>query len=191
MIDRRITIAALPLFLSLLLTAPADAQHRGMGQQQPGQQSGQMMPGMGMMSGMMGAGMMDQSMLQMMGRGMGLMATGGPGPHMILRMRDVLDLSDEQVGDLEAIRDRSQGQSMSETVIQTHARAQQALAGENPDFNAYESALRDTMDAMVEMHVEMARATAEAKEVLTEEQRLRLDEIGYGMMGGMMMGPGR
>lgn len=183
MIDRRITIAALPLFLSLLLTAPADAQHRGMGQQQPGQ----MMPGMGMMSGMMGAGMMDQGMLQMMGQGMGLMATGGPGPTLILRMRDVLDLSDEQVRDLEEIQDRSQGQSMSESVMQAHTRAQQALAGDDPDFDAYESALRDAMDDMMQMHVEMGRATVEAKEVLTEEQRLRLEEIGH----GMMMGPGR
>lgn len=186
MIDRRITVAALPLFLALLLTAPADAQHGGMGQQQ----SGQMMPGMGMMSGMMGAGMMDQHM-QMMRQGMGMMATGGPGPTLILRMRDVLALSNEQVGDLEEIRDRSQSESMSETVMQAHRRAQQALAGDDPDFDAYESALRDAMDDMVEMHVEMARATAEAKEVLTEEQRTRLEEIGHGMMGNMMMGPGR
>ncbi len=119
------------------------------------------------------------------------MATGGPGPTLILRMRDVLDLSDEQVGDLEEIRDRSQGQSMSETVMQAHSRAQQALAGDDPDFDAYESALRDAMDDMMKMHVEMARAAVEAREVLTEEQRLRLEDIGHGMMGGMMMGPGR
>lgn len=191
MIDRRISLAVLPLFLLLTAPASADAQHRGVGQQQPGQQSGQMMQGMGMMSGMMGEGMMDQRMIQMMGQGMGLMATGGPGPNMILRMRDVLDLSDEQVGHLEEIRDGSEGQPMSETVMQARERAQQALAGDNPDFDAYESALRDAMDGMVEMHVEMARVTAEAKEVLTEEQRMRLEEIGHGMMGGMMMGPGR
>jgi hypothetical protein len=185
MIERRVTVAVLALLF--FLTAPADAQRRGMAPQQPGQ----MMPGMGMMSGMMGTGMMDQSMFQMMGQGMGLIATGGPGPTLILRMRDVLDLSDEQVLSLERIRDRVQSQPMPNTAMQANSRAQQALAGDTPDFEAYESALRDAMDAMVEMHVELARATAEAADVLTEQQRLRLNEIGTGMMRGMMMGPGR
>lgn len=164
----------------------ADAQRRGMAAQQADSASN-----MGMMQGMMG-GMMGSGMMQMMGQGMGLMPTGGPGAAMILEMRDALELSQEQVGQLEEIRDRHQtAQSqMSDGPMGAHSRAQEAITGDNPDFQAYESALRDMADSMVQMHVGMARSALEAREVLTAEQQEMLTQIGQGMMRGMRMGPG-
>ena len=47
---------------------------------------------------------MGPGMMEMMGQGMGMMATGGPGPAMILRMGEALDLKDEQRNQLQAIQ---------------------------------------------------------------------------------------
>ncbi len=76
----------------------------------PGQPSGTV-PGMmgqsmsmGGMMQMMDEGMMGPGMMEMMGQGMGMMATGGPCPAMILRMGDALDLTDEQRTQLQAIQ---------------------------------------------------------------------------------------
>ena len=165
--------------------------------QMPGmhRQGSDTMPGMGMMDhqmmmgGMMGQGMMGSGMMQMMGQGMGMMATGGPGPAAILRASDALALSDEQTGRLEAIQTELSGtqQTHMERAAAAHARAQQALQGDSPDFSTYESALKEAAEEMVQAHVAMARAAAQAREVLTEAQREQLGE-GMGMMRGMMMG---
>jgi len=169
-----------------------DAQRRGMAGQQADSASNMgMMQGM-MGGGMMGSGMMEGGMMQMMGQGMGLMPTGGPGPAVILEMRDSLGLSEEQVGQLEEIRDRhhTAHSQMGDGPMGAHSRAKEAITGDNPDFQAYESALRDMADSMVQMHVGMARSAAEAREVLTAEQQEMLTQIGQGMMRGMRMGPG-
>ncbi len=77
-----------------------------------------------------------------------------------------------------------------------HQRARAALEGESPDLDAYEEALQEGANRMVQAHVAMARASAEARAVLTEEQRARIQggmQMMHGMMGqGQpgMMGPG-
>ncbi len=158
-------------------------------------EAGMMGQGMGM-SGMMQQ-MMGPGMMQMMGQGMGMMATGGPSPATILRMGEALELTDEQTTRLQGIQGRytDAARMPMQSVMETHGRAAAALEGDSPDFEAYESALRDGAARMVEAHVAMARAAAEARTVLTEEQRARLENVGHmmrGMMGGGggMMGPG-
>jgi len=170
----------LAIATGLLLAAPALAA------QMPGMHR----PPSDSMPGMMGSGMM-----QMMGHGMGMMATGGPGPTMLLRTRDALELTDDQVSRLEAIRDEHAGaprQAMT-AAMSAHRRAAEALHGDSPDFGAYEDALGEASDHMVRAHVAMARAAVQARAVLTPEQRERLHsgmQMMREMMGGRGMGPG-
>jgi Spy/CpxP family protein refolding chaperone len=156
------------------------------------------MGGMMQMMQMMGQGMMGEGMMDMMGQGMGMMATGGPGPATILRMGGALSLTEEQRTRLQAIQTEysDAAQPLMSAVIEAHQEAAAALEGDSPDLAAYERALREGADRMVEAHVAMARAAAEARDVLTEEQREQL-EGGMQMMHGIMgqgqpgmMGPG-
>ncbi len=112
---------------------------------------------------MMGEGMMGPGMIEMMGQGMGMMATGGPGPAMILRMGEALDLTDEQRTQLQAIQSEYSDsvQPLMAAVMEAHQDAATALEGDSPDFDAYEWALREAADQMVQAHVAMAQAAAE------------------------------
>lgn len=201
----RISTAIMCAVLTIALTSPAVSAQN---QDRPGPPSDGMMGQGGMMDGgmmqmmgqgMMGGGMMGGGMMQMMmGEGMGMTGTGGPGPGMILRMGDALELTDEQRAELEAIQEEYQGTAapMMSSMMDIQGEAADALAGDSPDFDAYEDALRDAAGTMVEAHVAMARAAAEARAVLTDEQRAQLQggmQMMQGMMGqgqsGMMMGP--
>lgn len=136
---------------------------------EPGQRDmGQMMQMLN--QGMMGGGMMGPGMMNMMGQGMGMMTTGGPGPTMILRMGDALNLTEEQRTQLEAIQTEYSDsvQGLMNRAMEAHQNAAAALEGDSPDFDAYEEALREGADQMVEAHVAMARVAAEAREVLTD-----------------------
>ncbi len=154
--------------------------------------------GMGGMMPMMCEGMMGPGMMEMMGQGMGMMATGGPGPAMILRMGEALDLTDEQRTQLQAIQSEYSDsvQPLMAEVMEAHQDATTALEGDSPDFRAYERTLREAADQMVQAHVAMAQAAAEGGHVLTEEQRQQLQgsmQMMRGMMGqgqSGMMGPG-
>lgn len=154
--------------------------------------------GMGGMMPMMCEGMMGPGMMEMMGQGMGMMATGGPGPAMILRMGEALDLTDEQRTQVQAIESEYSDsvQPLMAAVMEAHQDAATALQGDSPDFGAYERALREAADQMVQAHVAMAQAAADGGGVLTEEQRQQLQgsmQMMRGMMSqgrSKMMGPG-
>jgi Spy/CpxP family protein refolding chaperone len=174
------------------------AQGRGAPGGPPGAMPGMNGDGMGMGGmmqmmgqGMMGGGMMGPEMMSMMGQGMGVMTTGGPGPSMILRMGDALNLTDEQRSQLDAIQTEftDSVEPLMAGAREAHQNAAAALDGDSPDLEAYERALREAADGMVEAHVAMARAAAEARDVLTDEQREGL-EGGMQMMQGMMGGGG-
>lgn len=220
MIERMTTTRRmLVLGAALLLAAPGLSAQGGA---MPGQQRGAMQGMQGMMGGgggmgmgmggmmqmmgqgMTGAGMMGSGMMGMMGQGMGMMTTGGPGPVAILSMGDALGLTADQRSRLEAIQ-TEYGNTMGPLMTQAmdaQRRAADALQGDAPDFDAYKRALREGTDQMIDAHVAMARAAFEARQVLTEEQRTRLQsgmQMIQGMMGqgntgraGMMgpMGPG-
>jgi len=150
-------------------------------------------PSMGMARGMMTGGMMGQGvmgsgMMGMMGQGMGVVATGGPGAAAMLSMREGLGLTDEQVGRLEAIRDEfaRTAQPQMNAMMASHAAAATALKADPPDLDAYQQGLQAAANIMVQTHVAMARSQLEAQGVLTPEQLERLEARGSQMMGHAM-----
>ena len=134
----------------------------------------------------MGEGMSSQ-MLQRVGQGIGIVVIGGPGPAMILSMGEALNLTDDQRAQLDAIQAEysEAAQPHMPGMIAAHEEVRAALDGDSPDFVAYEHALQEGADLMVQAHVAMARAAEEARNVLTDQQ---LEQLGSGMpmMYGMM-----
>ncbi|MGD8360249.1 MAG: hypothetical protein PVJ04_02375 [Gemmatimonadota bacterium] len=172
------------------------------------------MMGQGMMgSGMYGQGMYGQGMMGsgnsgamgypmmaggMMGSGAWMMG-GIAGPQQIIAMSEPLGLSAEQVSDLEDVQTRAvtaAKQAMNQAA-DARTRAETVLEQNPNDFEAYADALRDLSTDLTEANVVMARASFEARDLLTQEQRGTLKEIlgqwggaqGAGMMGGGMVGP--
>lgn len=134
-------------------------------------------------------------MMQMDGM-MGMMGTQA-SPQMILRMRETLELTDEQVQRIEAIQGEMQKahQPHMHAAMQAMQEAQRLLDPDSPDWDRYEAQLREATDHHVQAHVAMARASVDARNVLTAEQRERLGtgmKMMQGGMPGMMerMGPG-
>lgn len=158
-------------------------------QQVPGMMGHSMGTTQGMMMGsMMGQGMVASGMMQMMGQGMGMMATGGPGAAAMLDMRDALDLTDEQVSRLETIRDdlATTVQPLMTAMMASHSAAAEALRGDSPDFDAYQQGLQGAANIMVSAHVAMARSQVEARDVLTPEQLELMRDRGSKMMEDVM-----
>lgn len=175
----------------LVLAAGLPAQDRQTPDDTAAARAGQQMMMPGMMGGMMGAmdGMAGPGgMMGMMGQQMAMM--GAPGPGMLLRMRDALELTDDQVSRLEALQEEvsTARQQHMQPAMTAHRSAMEALQGEPADLQAYEESLREAAQHMVQAHVEMARFGTEAHGVLTPEQRQQLQE-GMRMMRGMMDGP--
>lgn len=191
---KRMTAAAAIVLIASASAAPnLSAQRGGMHGQPPDSMPGMMgnMMGQGMMGGMMGQGMLDSGMMQMIGQGMGMMATGGPGPTAILRTGDALGLTESQRSRLQEIQEEH-SQSMTghmRSAMEAHREAAISLESESPDFGAYEDALRVAANHMVLAHTVMARAAVEAREVLNAEQREQLQR-GMRMMENMMERPG-
>lgn len=178
-----IMLAAVPAMAQGHHGARADSS-RGMGmmQEQPGMMQGGMMQ---MMQGMHG----QQAML---GGMMGMAA----GPGMILQLRESLELTENQVTQLEALRD-SAGQQMRQHMMQgmraMHSAAELLDPG-STDLEGYEARLREASSQMVLAHTAVARAAVQARGLLTVDQRERLalarsmmKEMRQGMMGGGMM----
>lgn len=171
------------------IAAPANAQQHQHGQmegQEPGMMMScpmmqQMMQGMhGQMDGMGMEGMEGQ----MMGSGMtGMMGGMHASPAMILRSADDLALTPDQTRRLEALQEevRSGHQSHMQAAMVAHRQAAAAVEGEALDLDAYRVALDEAADHMVAAHVAMTRASLDAREILTPEQREKLPN----MMGGM------
>lgn len=97
---------------------------------------------------------------------------------------------------LEALHEDAQEQMQQHMMqgMQTMRAAQELLNAESPDVDGYEERLREAANHMVLAHTAMARTAAEARELLTPEQRDRLDlarsmmqEMRGGGMDGMMM----
>ncbi len=143
------------------------------------------MTGPGRMGGMMGGGMMDGRMMgpgmmdgRMMGPGMmgaGMMGSGAMSSYMA----GVLELSDEQQEQIEAIHEqnaREHWQLMQQ--MHERARAMKELWREGaPDPEA----VGEAHQRMSEIHGQMlqlhARVQGEVAEVLSDEQRQRLQEM--------------
>ncbi len=141
-----------------------------------------------MMGGMMGQGMMESGMMEMMGGGMGMMATGGPSPAMLLRLRDELQLTEDQVRSLEGLREemRSRMKDRMPEMMAAHRAAATALEASEPDVDAYRRGLERLSASMVDAHVTMAEAAIAAGRLLTPGQGQTLDQLRATMMHGGM-----
>ncbi len=163
---------ALTLSAALLLWTPSVGA----------QQSRQHATGAGQEAGMMArcmmhSGGMGQDTMDIMRGGMGMMSSFAPGPAMLIRMSPVLDLTEKQTTELEDIQadltdDRA---SHMPLVMEAHQQAAKWIASGETDLTAYEDTLREAMDHLIAVHVKVARAALDARALLTDEQRARLD----------------
>lgn len=144
---------------ALLVSTPAMAQQQG----HPGQHEGHPQ-GMAMMAGH----------CPMM---------GGAAPMMLLHHADALDLSADQVERIETIRERTDGAAHMQGAMAAHRQAAELMAGDQPDLARFEAKLQEAADHMVQAHTAMARASVEARTVLTPEQRDRLKDMDHAAMG--------
>ena len=167
----------------------------GPGMMGRGMQGQMPMMGQGMMGGeMMGHMMQMMQMHQMMGPMMGpMMRAMGFDPEQLLDRKDALDLTPQQVTRLTAIRDAAKtahdaAQSEGQTHMQEVARAMGAGA---PDTNAMKTHFQAAQAAMSRAHWNMLSAAAQARAVLTDNQRGRVEGWTDAMMmqmGQMMQG---
>jgi hypothetical protein len=137
--------------------------------------------GQGMGQGQMAHGM-GQGMGRMQGDGMGMMGMGGAmartmafAPTRLLDRKDVLALNDRQVRQLTELRDATQ-----KTHDEQHALAERfmeemkKLAG-STDSAAVRRAFVGHHEAMGSAHWTMLRAAIQAKTMLTDVQRARVE----------------
>lgn len=107
---------------------------------------------------------------------------------MILRSSEALALTPSQTERLEALQEQVQSEHKEHmrATMAAHQQAAAALGGDAADLDTYTAALNEAADHMVMAHVAMARATLEAREILTPEQRDKLGSVTGGMHGKMM-----
>ncbi|UCC74554.1 MAG: Spy/CpxP family protein refolding chaperone [Gemmatimonadota bacterium] len=118
-----------------------------------------MMMGTGQEHAMIGIGMMIQ-----------------PGSDFLLEQKEALKLTDEQLQRLQELEDELSAlhQAHMSQVMPQRQRATEALHAEQPDLDAYESALEAWAAEHVRMQVAMARYWQRALAVLNDEQRSNL-----------------
>lgn len=133
--------------------------------------------------GMMGRGMMPRmQMEQMMAPMMSAMAFT---PDHLLGRKDSLSLTPQQVTRLTALRDAAK---TAHDAVHADAKAHmdalaQAFQVAAPDTAAVKQHFQAAHAAMGKAHWTMLAAAAQAKAVLTEEQRARVDRWASTMMG--------
>jgi hypothetical protein len=162
----------LTLSAALLLWTPSlGAQQSHQDATGPRQEAG-MMANCMMQSGGMGEDKMD-----MMSGDMGMMSSSAPGPAVLIRMGQVLDLTEKQITDLEVIQVELTDQRASHMplVMAAHQQAADLIVDDETDLAEYEDTLREAMGHMISVHVSVARAALDARAVLTDEQRVRLE----------------
>ena len=182
----------LVLLLPLAVSAQGEQEGHGheMGEQERMHQGMDMHQGMGMHRGMG----MHQGMMQ--GHGMAMMMSR-PGPGMLLRLQGTLGLTEDQVAQLESMHAEAHEamQSHQKAAKEARTRAHEAMAGDTPDLDAFESAMLEAAEHNARAMVAMAGVHVSAGEVLTDEQRAKLEtltEAMHEMRGeGMHQGQGR
>lgn len=150
----------------------------------PGYQG--MMGGQGTMrgyQGMMGGGAMAGHQGVMGGGMMGALFGGAD-----------LALSPEQQTKLDDLVTKARQEHLNhmQAAMSVQSGAATALAGANPDMDAYEQMMKQAASQMVDAQMSFAKAAVEARALLTPEQRAKLPEgsqLVNTMMCGMM-GPG-
>lgn len=137
-----------------------------------------------------GGGMGMMGMMSMM-RDCPMMGAMAQSPAAALDNREELGLSDAQVKRLETLRE---GTEQARTQAMQRMRALHQEIGKTTEGERFdEAAARAAFDRMgdlyTEMGISMLRTRNEVRQLLTPEQRKKLEETGSGMMGmGGMMG---
>ncbi|MGD8867493.1 MAG: hypothetical protein PVI01_07675 [Gemmatimonadales bacterium] len=158
-----------------------------------------------MHQGQMQQGMMMNGAGRPMMMGMGMMGMWlQPGPQFMLDQKDALDLTGEQVQQLEKLQsDLSAARDNHvDRVAALRKDVNDALSGDQPDLDEYQSALESLANEYISMQVERARYSQKALAVLNDTQRSyvnfgmrMMDQMGEymwrrGQMYGGMMHPG-
>jgi len=150
--------------------------------------------------GMMGAGVMGYGMMG----GQGMMM--GPTPGYILAQKDALGLTAEQTARLDSIQRQSAGAWRAHWALMQGIHEQMGqLSGTKPsDVDQYGKLMGQMASSGAAMHLQISKLWQKAVQILTPDQRARLEEYwqresrggrsgGFGMYGmgyGGMMGPG-
>jgi Spy/CpxP family protein refolding chaperone len=164
----KMTTGRLALALALA-AAPLAAQQPPQPPQQP---PGGMGPRMGAMMGMAGGGML-----------MGM----GYAPQRLVDRREALGLTPDQVSRLETLAQQAkQARDKADSVAKAHRDALADLWKQDaPDVNQVRTHAQAAMQAMESAHLAQLVAAAQAKAVLTPEQRGRV--AGWGDAARMRM----
>ncbi len=190
-----VTIGALSALAVLPLAAqqpPArDTMQHGMmmGHRMPAQTGQQPMRGMQgrvmghdsmMMHGMMGGMMSDSAMAAVMGA---MRAGMRSSPERLLAQKTALRLTADQERRITALRDGARtAHDAAMRTAQAHARElQQVMGAASPDTAAVRQHSRALFAAMEQAHLAMLEASAQARAVLTDEQRRQVDAAQTGM----------
>ena len=172
------------LVLVALVAAPLAAQHPA----KPDTGMMHHMTGPGMGQGMMPHMMQMQEMMRPMMRGMEF------APDHLLMRKDSLGLSAQQVARLTVIRDAAKtAHDAAQADAKTHMGAlAQAMQVNAPDTSAVRIHFQAAHAAMGKAHLTMLTAAAQAKALLTDDQRRRVNGWADAMeMHQMQMGPPR
>jgi Spy/CpxP family protein refolding chaperone len=165
--------------IALLVAAPLAAQQPDSTKPvMPMHRHGEM--GMDPMMGQMMMGMME-----MMGP---MMRTMAFEPDHLLARKDALELTPQQVTRLTALRDAAKAaHDAAHAGMQTHMAAlAQAMKANAPDTAALKQHFQEAHSAMGRAHWAMLSAAAQARAILTDAQRGRVD--GWADMMQMRMG---
>jgi len=181
------------LLLALAVAAPLAAQ-------QPDSAKKPAMP-MGRHPGMMGQGMMQGDMHGMMMGNMPMMGMMGPmmrnmayNPASLLMHKDELKLTDQQVTKLTALRDAARtAHDAAMSDMHTHMQELMPLmSAATADTAKMKPHFQAALAAMANAHWAMLVASTQAKTVLDDTQRARVEGWAdamqhHGRMGGGMM----
>jgi hypothetical protein len=136
----------------------------------------------GMMNeSMMGGGTMNQRMMNhemMKGMGEHMIGNGMQGPLDLIGMKDQLNLSEEQVADLEGLNSRILlAMQRQMTTARSHRSVARKTFEENPEgFGEYSEALRAAGGHMLDAHILLIQSRFEAREILTPIQKRVLSQ---------------
>ena len=171
----RILTALAASALVLFATAePADAQGRFQRPAQPRARLQIHAPGTGGFRGRMAVpfGQAQRGQRVGMGQGMGLYS-----PQVLVRQREFLELTDDQVARLEQLGEEAlQLRDQAAEQVQEHRDAlHEVMAADVPDVEAVRSHAQALHDAQQAVQLAHLTAAASAKGLLTEEQRAKLD----------------
>lgn len=171
---------ALAFTVALLATAPVAAQGHEGHQPKPGEHEAHA----GQMHGQHGMAGHAEGMQMGQGAGHCMAMMAGIGQAMMaFHHPEALGLTADQTRELESLMTRTHeaAHPHMQMAMEAGARAGELLEAERPDFAAYEERLGEAAAHMVQAHTTLARATVEARGLLTPEQRTRLSEMDHEM----------